>query len=222
MPSPLTIDEVKRDPEVETYITKGNEVLGAMGYTEHSGRHVNLVSSISRNILSYLGFPARECELAAIAGHLHDLGNVVNRVHHPQAGALIAMRILGRLGMPYDEVATVVAAVGNHEEDDGQVVNNVGAAVIIADKSDVHRTRVRNTDPATFDIHDRVNYAAEYSFVRVDPKRKTITLELKIDTKISPVMEYFEIFLSRMIICRRAATFLGCNFELSMNETRLL
>lgn len=222
MPRPVTIDEIKRDQEVETYITKGNEVLGAMGYTEHSSRHVNLVSSISRNILSYLGFPARECELAAIAGYLHDLGNVVNRVHHPQAGALIAMRILDRLGMNYDEVATVVSAVGNHEEDDGSVVNNVGAALIIADKSDVHRTRVRNTDPATFDIHDRVNYAAEYSFVRVDPKKKTITLELKIDPKIAPLMEYFEIFLSRMIICRRAATFLGCNFELSINETRLL
>ncbi|MHB8928712.1 MAG: HD domain-containing protein [Bacillota bacterium] len=222
MTHPVTLEEVKRDAEVETYIVKGNEVLGAMGYTEHSSRHVNLVSNIARNVLSYLGFPARECELAAIAGHLHDLGNVVNRIDHPQVGALIAGRVLDRLGMPYDEIATVMAAVGNHEEDSGQVVNNVGAALIIADKSDVHRTRVRNTDPSTFDIHDRVNYAAEYSFVRVDAKKKTITLELKIDTKISPVMEYFEIFLSRMIICRRAASFLGCNFELSMNETRLL
>ncbi|MHB8758030.1 MAG: phosphohydrolase [Bacillota bacterium] len=218
----VTLDEIKRDPEVETYIQKGNEVLGAMGYTEHSTRHVNLVSNISRNVLGYLSFPARECELAAIAGHLHDLGNVVSRSDHPQIGAILAGRILDRLGMAYDEIATVIAAIGNHEEDVGQVVNNVGAALIIADKSDVHRTRVRNTDPATFDIHDRVNYAAEYSFVRVDAKKKTITLELKIDTKISPVMEYFEIFLSRMIICRRAASFLGCNFELSINETRLL
>ncbi len=218
----ITLETIKQDAEVQAYITGGDEVLGAMGYTEHGQRHASLVSSIARNILERLDFPARECELAAIAGYLHDIGNVVSRHDHEQIGALVAMRILGRLGMPPAETARVVAAIGNHGEDIGEAVNNIAAALFLADKSDVHRSRVRNPEMAAFDIHDRVNYAAEHSFVRVDEKRKAVTLELKIDTKISPVMDYFEIFLARMILCRRAARFLGCEFELAINGVRLL
>jgi len=218
----LTLEQVKKDPEVQAYIAGGDEVLAAMGYTEHGQRHASLVSNIARNILERLDFPAREAELAAIAGYLHDIGNVVCRHSHEQLGALIAMRILDRLGLPPAEIAMVVAAIGNHGEDIGEPVNNVAAALFLADKSDVHRTRVRNPEMASFDIHDRVNYAAEHSFVRVDEKRKTVTLELRIDTKISPVMDYFEIFLARMVLCRRAARFLRCDFELVINGVRLL
>ncbi len=218
----VTLEQVKKDPEVQAYLTGGNDVLGVLGYTEHGHRHASLVSSIAHNILERLDFPARDAELAAIAGYLHDIGNVVCRHSHEQVGGLIAMRVLGRLGMPPSEIAMVVAAIGNHGEDIGEPVNNLAAALLLADKSDVHRTRVRQADMATFDIHDRVNYAAEHSFVRVDEKRKAVTLELTIDTKISPVMDYFEIFLTRMVLCRRAASFLGCDFELVINGVRLL
>ncbi|RJQ06179.1 MAG: HD domain-containing protein [Bacillota bacterium] len=213
---------VKRDPEVQAYLAGGDDVLAAMGYTEHGQRHASLVSSIAKNILERLGFPSRDSELAAIAGYLHDIGNVVSRHEHEQVGGLVAMRVLGRLGMGPSEVATVVAAIGNHGEDIGEPVNNIGAALLLADKSDVHRSRVRQADISTFDIHDRVNYAAEHSFLRVDEKRKAVALELKIDTKISPVMDYFEIFLTRMVLCRRAAAFLGCDFELVINGVKLL
>jgi metal-dependent HD superfamily phosphatase/phosphodiesterase len=214
---------VKRHPEVETYLQRGNDHLGAIGYTDHGLRHANLVASISRNILLRLEFPEREAELAAIAGYLHDIGNVVSRWGHGQTGAIIAWHILRELGMPPLEVAAVIGAVGSHDpEDTSEPVNNVAAAVVLGDKSDVHRSRVRNPDHTTFDIHDRVNYAVEHSFVRVDEKRHTITLELTIDTKLSPVMDYFEIFLTRMVMCRRAAAFLGCSFELSINDVRLL
>lgn len=218
----VTLEQVKRDPEVQAYLSGGDGVLAAMGYTEHGQRHAALVSNIARNILERLGFPSREAELAAIAGYLHDIGNVVSRQAHEQIGGLVAMRILDRLGMPPSEIAMIVAAIGNHGEDVGEPVNNVAAALFIADKSDVHRSRVRNPELANFDIHDRVNYAAEHSFVRVDEKRKAVTLEIRIDTKISPVMDYFEIFLTRMILCRRAASFLGCDFELVINGVRLL
>ncbi|MCL6581082.1 MAG: HD domain-containing protein [Firmicutes bacterium] len=218
----VTLDHVKRDPEVQAYLAAGDAVLAAMGYTEHGQRHASLVASIARNILERLGFPNREAELAAIAGYLHDLGNVVCRHRHEQVGGVIAMQILTRLGLPPAETAMVVAAIGNHGEDIGEPVNNVAAALFLADKSDVHRTRVRNPEVASFDIHDRVNYAAQHSFVRVDEKRKAVTLELTIDTKISPVMDYFEIFLTRMLLCRRAARFLGCDFELVINDVKLL
>ncbi|HCJ10668.1 MAG TPA: phosphohydrolase [Clostridiales bacterium] len=193
-----------------------------MGYTEHGQRHAALVANIARNILERLGHPGREAELAAIAGYLHDIGNVISRQNHEQIGGLVALRVLDRLGMPPSETAMVVAAIGNHGEDVGVPVNNLAAALLLADKSDVHRSRVRNPEMASFDIHDRVNYAAEHSFLRVDDRRKAITLEIKIDTKISPVMDYFEIFLTRMVLCRRAASFLGCDFELVINGVRLL
>ncbi|MCR4398291.1 MAG: HD domain-containing protein [Firmicutes bacterium] len=214
---PVTLEAVKKVPEVETYINRGND------YTEHGPRHASLVANIAHNVLARLGFPQREAELAAIAGYLHDIGNIVSRWSHGQTGAVMAFTVLRELGMPPDEIATVVGAIGSHDpEESGYPVNNVSAALILGDKSDVHRTRVRNPDQAAFDIHDRVNYAVEHSFLRVDDGRKAITLELKIDTKISPVMDYFEIFLTRMVMCRRAASYLGCDFELSINEVRLL
>ncbi|MEW6524499.1 MAG: HD domain-containing protein [Bacillota bacterium] len=219
----VTLDMIKRHPELEVFLLRGNDHLGAIGYTDHGVRHANLVASISRNILLRLNFPEREAELAAIAGYLHDIGNVVSRWAHGQTGAMMAWQVLRELGMPPEEVAAVVGAIGSHDpEDTSEPVNNVAAAVILGDKSDVHRSRVRNPDRTTFDIHDRVNYAVEHSFVRVDERRRTITLELTVDTSISPVMDYFEIFLTRMVMCRRAASFLGCAFELSINEVRLL
>jgi hypothetical protein len=217
----VTLEEVKRDPEVRCYLNRGEEFLGAMGFTEHGHRHAALVASIAGNILTHLGFPEREAELAAIAGYLHDIGNVIGRQGHEQAGGLLALGILRRLGMVPEEAALVAGAIGNHG-DDAVPVNNLSAALLLADKSDVHRTRVRNQDMATFDIHDRVNHAVQHSFLRVDDRRKTLTLELTIDAKFASVMDYFEIFLTRMVLCRRAATFLGCRFELTINGQRLL
>ncbi len=217
-----TLDDVKRDPEVQAFITKANEYTGVIGYTEHGARHANLTSSIAGNVLRRLGHDERAAQLAGIAAYLHDIGNLVSRANHEHTGAVLADGILVRFGMVADERAVVMGAIGNHEESHGEPVSTVGAAVILADKSDVHRSRVRNPDPGTFDIHDRVNYAVEHSFLRVEEKSKTITLELTIDTAISQVMEYFEIFLGRMLMCRRAATFLGCDFKLQINGTKLL
>lgn len=220
--SPPTLEEVKRDPEVEAFIAKANDYTGVLGYTEHGVRHATLTSNIAANVLRRLGLDERTAQLAAIAAYLHDIGNLVSRVNHEHTGALLADRILLRLGMPADERAVVMSAIGNHEERHGEPVSAPGAAVILADKSDVHRTRVRNPDPTAFDIHDRVNYAVQHSFLRVDEKSKTVTLELTIDTSISRVMEYFEIFLDRMVMCRRAATFLGYDFKLQINGAKLL
>jgi metal-dependent HD superfamily phosphatase/phosphodiesterase len=221
VPGP-TLDDVKRDPEVEAFINKANEYTGVIGYTEHGLRHANLTASIAANVLRRLGFDERTAELAAIAAYLHDMGNLVSRANHEHTAAMLANGILQRLGMQPEERAIVMGAIGNHEERHGEAVSAIGAAVILADKSDVHRTRVRNPDRSTFDIHDRVNYAVEHSFLRVDEKSKTVTLELTIDTAISQVMEYFEIFLDRMLMCRRAAEFLGCGFKLQINGVKLL
>ncbi|HHV34230.1 MAG TPA: HD domain-containing protein [Syntrophomonadaceae bacterium] len=193
-----------------------------MGFTEHGFRHLTLVSSIAYNVLSRLVFSQREVELAGIAGYMHDIGNAVNRSGHHLSGAILAYYILDDLGMCSDELFTVVAAIGNHDEQTGQPVNNVAAALILADKSDVHRTRVRSKKRIGIDIHDRVNYAVERSFLRVDAEDKHISLELDIDPQISPVMDYFEIFLSRMFMCRRAAKFLGCTFALEINGKKLV
>ncbi len=219
---PLTLEDVRRDPEAEAYIAKADEYTGTIGYTEHGFRHATLVASIAGNVLRRLGRPERATNLAAIAGYLHDIGNLVGRVNHEHTGALLATRILARLGMEPVDMAIVMGAIGNHEEQTGDPVSEVCAALILSDKSDVHRTRVRNPDPTTFDIHDRVNYGVEHSFLRVDDQAHTITLELAIDTKISQVMEYFEIFLPRMVMCRRAAKLLGCEFKLQINGTKLL
>ncbi|MEG6617089.1 HD domain-containing protein [Peptococcaceae bacterium 1198_IL3148] len=218
----ITLEDIKKNPIIDSCIRKGNEFLGAMGFTEHSYRHINLVSCIAENIIDKLGYPKRDAELAAIAGYLHDIGNVVSRNDHGISGAHIAFPILLQMGMDPDETATVVSAIANHEEQYGHPVNHISAALILADKSDVHRSRVRNSDFATFDIHDRVNYAAEHAFVYVDEQNRTITMELSIDISICPVMEYFEIFLQRMMLCRRAANHLGCNFELVINGAKLL
>jgi metal-dependent HD superfamily phosphatase/phosphodiesterase len=218
----IVLDDVKRDPEVEAYLAKANEYTGAIGYTEHGFRHATLVANIAGNILRRLDREERLVQLAAIAGYLHDIGNLVGRVGHEATGALLASRILTRLGMEPVDMAVIMGAIGNHEEQTGEPVSDVCAALIMADKSDVHRTRVRNADPTTFDIHDRVNYAVEHSFLRVDAPARSVTLELTIDTRMSQVMEYFEIFLPRMVMCRRAAQWLRCQFKLQMNGTKLL
>lgn len=218
----VTLEDVKRDREVDAYVTKADEYTRVIGYTEHGVRHANLVASIAGNVLRRLGSDERAIQLAAIAGYLHDIGNMVGRVSHEHTGAILASRILTRLGMEPVEMAIIMGAIGNHEEQTGEPVSDVGAALIISDKSDVHRTRVRNPDPATFDMHDRVNYAVERSFLRVDGVAKTVRLELGIDTRLSQVMEYFEIFLPRMVMCRRAAKLLGCEFKLQINGTKLL
>ncbi len=218
----VTLEQVKKNPVVDIFIRRSNECLGALGFTEHGFRHISLVASISKNILERLGYPGRMQELTAIAGYLHDIGNVVNRSTHAESGATLAYSILKDMGMEPDELAMIVAAIGNHDERNGQPVNVVSAALILADKADVHRSRVRNQDFATFDIHDRVNYAVEHSFLRVDEERRSITLELTIDIEICPILEYFEIFMTRMVLCRRAADFLRCHFELFVNGAKLL
>ncbi len=217
----VTIEEVKRDPMVKAFIRRANEQLKLIGYTEHGERHASLVSHISHNILERLGKPQRMADLAEIAAYLHDIGNVVHRENHAQSGALIAFDILQRLGMDPVELALVMGAIGNHEEERGDPVSEMCAALIIADKADVHRSRVQNPDPAQYDIHDRVNYAATRSFVTVSDDPRRISIELEIDTSSATIMEYFEIFLSRMVIARKSAQFLDAQFELVINGVRL-
>ena len=218
----IDLEKVKENPYVKTFIRMGDENLAAMGYTEHSFRHTNLVAGQARTILLDLGYSDREAELAAIAGYLHDIGNVVGRHNHEHIGAAIVFNIFSGMGMPPEEIAVIISAIGNHDEREGHPVNPASAAVILADKSDVHRTRVRNKDISTFDIHDRVNYAVVESCLLVDREEKLVTLKLTIDDNISTVMEYFEIFLTRMILCRRAAVFLGLTFSLVINDAKLL
>lgn len=220
--SPVTLEVVREHEAVKTFVALADKYLGVIGYTEHGFRHAGLVARIAYNVLHRLGHDERVAELASIAGYLHDMGNFVARSTHSQTGPLIAYDILRDLGMSYGEVAVVMAAIGNHEEQFGQPVNPVGAALILADKSDVHRSRVRIKDPTQFDIHDRVNHAVERSFLRVDATARTLTLELAIDTGLAGVMEYFEIFLTRMVMCRHAAALLECQFKIDINGTQLL
>ena len=217
----VTFESVREHPRVKIYVRKADEALAEIGYTEHGERHVGLVAHIAYNTLKRLGYPEREAELAAIAGYLHDVGNAVNREQHAQTGAVMAMQILTALGMPDLEIVRVMGAIGNHHENDGAAISPIAAAVILADKSDVHRTRVRNPEMIKFDVHDRVNYAVQKSFLNVDEAKKEITLELTIDTAISQVMEYFEIFMTRMLASRKAANFLGTSFGLKVNGNRL-
>ncbi len=217
------LEEVREHSRVRAFIKSANEQLGVAGYTEHGERHARTCADSARFVLRSLGHDSRRCELGAIAAYLHDIGNVITRDRHAQTGAIIAGEILRDLRFGDEEVATIMAAVGNHEgEEGGQPVSAVSAAVILADKSDVHRSRVRNPRTTAFDIHDRVNFAATAVNIRVDRREKLITLELTIDTTQSPLMEYFEIFLSRMVLCRRAAEYLHCSFALVINNTRLL
>ena len=218
----ITYESLKHNGEIRTYIARADESLRALGYTEHSFAHVTRVSETAADILVTLGFDAHTVELTKIAGYLHDIGNLVNRVDHSQSGAVMAFRILDRMGMPPEDIATVVTAIGNHDEGTGVPVNAVSAALILADKSDVRRTRVRNEDFATFDIHDRVNYSVTASNLVLDTEHKTVTLTLAIDTEVASVMSYFEIFLGRMIMCRKAADKLGLQFKLNINGQMLI
>ncbi len=218
----MTYKELLKNEEIRVYIARADESLRALGYTEHSFAHVGRVSADAACILGALGYSSRDVELARIAGYLHDIGNLVNRADHSQSGAVMAFRILDRLAMPPEDIATVVTAIGNHDEGTGVPVNPISAALILADKSDVRRSRVRNTDLASFDIHDRVNYSVEHSALEIDTAAGEICLHLDIDTKISSVMDYFEIFLGRMTMCRRAAERLGLRFRLFINRQSLI
>jgi HD superfamily phosphodiesterase len=218
----ITYESIKRNDAIKKYITAADESLKALGYTEHSFAHVGKAADTAARILEALEYDAHTVELAKIAGYLHDIGNLVNRVEHSQSGAIIAFRILDKMGMPAEDIATIVTAIGNHDEGTGVPVNAVSAALIIADKSDVRRSRVRNIDFATFDIHDRVNYSVEESSLEICDDKKEIRLKLKIDTSISSLMDYFEIFLGRMMLCRKAADKLGMTFRLIINNQQFI
>lgn len=218
----MTYEEIRRDPAVNVYIAQADASLKALGFTEHSFAHVTKVAEMAGEILEKLGYPPRTVELAKIAGYLHDIGNVVNRVDHSQSGAVMAFRILDRMNFPPEEIAAIVTAIGNHDEGTGVPVNAVSAALFLADKSDVRRSRVRRTADIQEDIHDRVNYSVTASKLEIDPEGKQITLNLTVDTSVSSVMEYFEIFMKRMLLCRNAAERLGLTFHLVINEQSLL
>ena len=218
----MTLEDVKNDEEINVLIDMAEKQLIEIGYTEHGRRHVGIVSQRAGDILIRLGYSKRDVELARIAGYMHDIGNSINRIDHAHNGAMLAYGILKRMGMSLEDAAEVMLAIGNHDEATGTAVSAISAALILADKSDVHRSRVRNGNQSRFDIHDRVNYAVENADLEVDLEKKVIYLRLKIDTEICPVMKYFEIFLDRMIMCKRAAAFLNIWFHLEINGTILL
>jgi metal-dependent HD superfamily phosphatase/phosphodiesterase len=218
----VTYEDIKHNPDINAYIRRADESLIALGFTEHSLAHVGLVAENAGYILKTLGYPDRVTELARIAAYLHDIGNVINRVDHSQSGAVMAFRLLDNLGMLADEIAQIISAIGNHDEGTGRPVNPIAAALILADKSDVRRTRVRNTDTASFDIHDRVNYSVTHAELKINENRTLIKLKLSIDTRYGSVMDYFEIFLDRMVLCRKAAEALGLQFKLIINEQPLI
>lgn len=218
----ITFEAIKENQIIQTYIQKADESLIALGFTEHSFAHVTKVAETAGYILETLGFSAHEVELAKIAGYLHDIGNLVNRIDHSQSGAVMAFRILDQLNMEAEDIATIVSAIGNHDEGTGTPVNAVAAALILADKSDVRRSRVRNQDVASFDIHDRVNYSVKKSELKINGEHTIIKLKLSVDTRYGSVMDYFEIFLGRMILCRKAAEKLGLQFRLLINEQQLI
>ena len=218
----LTLDDIKRNDAVNTYITRADESLSALGYTEHSFAHVSRVAEVSGYILETLGYPHRDVELARISGYLHDIGNLVNRENHSLSGAVMAFRILEGMGFPPPDIATITTAIGNHDEGTGVPVNHVCAALILADKSDVRRSRVRNSEISGFDIHDRVNYSVKKSVLKINEEHTLVKLKLTVDTKYGSVMDYFEIFLGRMVMCRKAAETLGMEFKLIINEQQLI
>lgn len=221
MPS-ITFEDIKNNEDIRTYIKKADESLIALGFTEHSFAHVTIVSQTAKYILETLNYSKREVELARVAGYLHDIGNLVNRVDHAQSGAVMAFQILRDLGASAEDIATITTAIGNHDEGTAVAVNPVAAALILGDKTDVRYTRVRNRDVTTFDIHDRVNYSVKKSMTNINEEKTIITLSLTIDTKICPVMDYFEIFLNRMLLCRKAAEKLGLIFSLVINDQQIL
>ena len=218
----MTYDEIRKDEAVKVYIAQADASMEALGFTEHSFSHVGHVAHMAGDLLEKLGYDSRTVELARIAGYLHDIGNLVNRVDHSQSGAVMAFRILDRMNFPPEEIAAIVTAIGNHDEGTGVPVNAVAAALIIADKSDVRRSRVRTKADVSADIHDRVNYAVTDAALEILPEEQQILLSLTIDTGISPVMEYFEIFMKRMLLCRKAAEKLGCSFRLKINGQLLV
>ena len=218
----LTYEMITKSEAIRTYIIRADESLGALGYTEHSFAHVMHVAEMAGYILETLGYDERTVELAKIAGYLHDIGNLVNRKDHSQSGAVMAWSILNDMGCDPAEMATIVTAIGNHDEGTGVPVNAVAAAMILADKADVRRSRVRNQDLSTFDIHDRVNYSVKKSALKINEDKTLVKLKLTVDTQFGSVMEYFEIFLQRMILCRKAAEKLGLQFKLIINEQQLI
>jgi metal-dependent HD superfamily phosphatase/phosphodiesterase len=218
----ITFEDVKNSPTIRTYIEKADESLIALGYTEHSYAHVTKVSQTAKYILLTMGYTQREAELAQIAGYLHDIGNIVNRVDHAQSGAVMAFRILDNMDASPQDIATIITAIGNHDEGTAYPVNPIAAALILADKSDVRRSRVRNNDITTFDIHDRVNYSVVKSRLSINEEHTVVELCLSIDTEVCSVMDYFEIFLGRMILCRKAAQRLDLKFRLVINGQQLL
>ena len=218
----MTYEEIKNNEEINTYIRQADLSLSALGYTEHSFAHVTLMAENAGYILQTLGYDERTIELAKIAGYLHDIGNLVNRVEHSQSGAIMAFRILDHLNFPPDEIGMIVSAIGNHDEGTGVPVSPLAAALILADKSDVRRNRVRNQDEVSFDIHDRVNYSVTKAELKINEAQTIIKLKLSVDTRYGSVMDYFEIFLQRMILCRKAAEKLGLQFKLIINEQQLI
>lgn len=216
----ITFNDIKANKEINTYIEEADKSLIALGYTEHSFAHVTKVATDAAYILESLGYNEHDIELAKIAGYMHDIGNLVNRTDHSQSGAIIAFRILDHLNMPAKDISLIVSAIGNHDEGTGVAVNHIAAALILADKSDVRRSRVRNNNQTSFDIHDRVNYSVTKSSININ--NNEFLLELEIDTEISPVMEYFEIFLNRMIMCKNAANKLNLKFKLKINNQILI
>lgn len=218
----VTYEEIRKNEAIRTYIQRADESLVALGFTEHSFAHVTHVAETAAYILETLEYPARTVELVKIAAYLHDIGNLVNRIDHSQSGAVMAFRILDNLSFAPEDIATIVTAIGNHDEGTGQPVNAVAAALILADKSDVRRSRVRNQDMTTFDIHDRVNYSVKKSQLKINEEHTLIKLKLFVDTKYGSIMDYFEIFMQRMILCRKAAELLGLQFKLMINEQQLI
>ncbi len=222
MSSTVTFKYITQNEDIHTYIKNADAAVAAQGFTEHSFAHVGKVAEITEIILTGLNYDEREIELGKIAAYMHDIGNVINRIDHAQSGAVMAFRLLDMLKMPAAEICKIISAIGNHDELTAQPINAISAALIIADKTDVRRSRVRNDDPLTFDIHDRVNYAVEESRVYFSDDKKAIMLDLKIDNEISSVMEYFEIFLQRMLLCKRSAEYLGLRFHMNVNNSMVL
>ena len=218
----ITLKDVKENQELDALIRGAQKQLNAIGYTEHGHRHISIVSKRAGDILEKLGYPERTVELTRIAGYMHDIGNCVNRVDHAHTGAILAYNILKEMGMPIEEITEIMMAIGNHDEKTGTAVSDISAALILADKSDAHRDRVVNKNLSTFDIHDRVNYAVTDADLIMDEKERKITLNLTIDTKICPVLDYFEIFMERTMMCKYAAKYLKIWFELIINNTKLL
>ena len=217
----ITYRDIKKSEEINAYLERGNATLGVLGYTDHSAAHTAKVANTAGRILERLGYDAHTVELARIAGYMHDIGNCVNRNDHAHSGALLASRILTGMGMEFEDVAQIMNAIGMHDEHTGGAVDPISAALILADKTDVRRNRVRNTNPASFDKHDRVNYAVISASLNIQREKKVIRLELQLDEKICSMMDYFEIFLQRMLMCRRAASVLEMKFKLSANGNKI-